>query len=93
MGDIDDRRLLKSDLPEQAFRAATIRLRCPFFSSVQPYILAIRPPIEGQYLFMNFVCCVKLRVILYGLCLNLYMSVTQKTTLRSLRSFVCGLHH
>jgi hypothetical protein len=56
MGDIDDRRLLKSDLPEQAFRGRDNPLTSVLFFrfSFNPYILAIRPPIEGQYPLHEF---------------------------------------
>jgi len=51
-----DCRLLKSAVPEQAFRGRDNPLTSVLFFgfSFNPYILAIRPPIEGQYPLHEF---------------------------------------
>jgi hypothetical protein len=56
MGDIDDRRLLISDLPEQAFRGRDNQLTNVLFFGFlfNLNVLAIRPPVEDQHPLHEF---------------------------------------
>ena len=56
MGDIEDRRLLISDLPEQAFRGRDNQLTNVLFFGFlfNLNVLAIRPPVEDQHPLHEF---------------------------------------